>query len=140
MNRGIMNRGSMNRGSMIDGRRNKSPRRGYAMVLVLVFLALMLSLHAVVVRNLGAGLRIEKVRVLQQQRDEGSMEALARAVSLLETGLPPTDPYVCETIVSMSGGDRAFTVTYTTELDASVTISVAPTVPPAAPDPMPTSF
>ena len=58
-----------------------TPRRGYAMVLVLVFIALLLSIYSVAYRDVAAALRIETVRTLRQQRDEG--EAL-QAVAVMQ--------------------------------------------------------
>lgn len=93
----------------------RHPRSGFAMMLVLVFIVLFLGLLGVALRQTAAALRIESVRIMQIQRDEGSVHAVARALALLETGLPPTDPYVCGIDVNTSAGIRAFTVTFSTE-------------------------
>ncbi len=116
------------------------PRRGYAMVLVLVFIALMLSIYSVAYRHVAAALRIEHARTLQRQRDEGSVEALGRGLALLETGLPPSDPYVCGTTVSTSTGARAFTVSFAAEAANTWSVQARPTLPPEDPPPMPPSF
>ena len=63
--------------------RPTSARSGYAMMLVLVFIVLFLALLGVAYRQTAAALRIESVRSLQIQRDEGSIHALARALALL---------------------------------------------------------
>ena len=76
--------------------RNAIPvRRGYAMVIVLMFIVLFLAMLGVVCRELAGALRVESLHAIEVQRDEGSIQALARALALLETGLPPTNPYVC---------------------------------------------
>ena len=85
------------------------------MVLVLVFLALVLALFSVSQRHIAAALRIETVRTLQKQRDEGSLQALAHGLALLETGSPPSDPYVCADTMNTSTGARTFTVTFARE-------------------------
>ena len=117
-----------------------TPRRGYAMVLVLVFIALLLSIYSVAYRDVAAALRIETVRTLRQQRDEGSVEALARGLTLLETGLPPQDPYVCEVTIDTSTGERSFTVTFISTAGNNWSVHAAPTQPLENPDPMPASF
>ncbi len=119
---------------------SKRPQRGYAMVLVLVFIALLLTFYGVAYRHTAAALRIETTRTLQRQRDEGSVHALARGLALLETGFPPLDPYTCATSVDTSTGVRSFTVTFSSEVDGSWTVHAGPTSPPDAPEAMPESF
>lgn len=120
--------------------RARPPRRGYAMVLVLVFIALLLTFYSVAYRNVAAALRVETARSLQQQRDEGVIHALARAVALLETGSPPTDPYVCEATIGVPPDERHFTVTFATEGVNLWSVQAAPTEWPDSPEPMPPSF
>ena len=54
-------------------RRTPSNRDGYSLVIVAVFLALFFSMLAVASQNLTAGLRREKIQMLREQRDEGSL-------------------------------------------------------------------
>lgn len=110
------------------------------MVLVLVFIALFLCFYSVAHRRLAAALRMETARTLQQRRDEGSLQALARGLALLETGLPPTDPYVCAVTLQTSSGERSFTVTFASEGENLWSVHTAPTEWPDAPEPMPESF
>jgi hypothetical protein len=110
------------------------------MVLVLLFIALMLSMYSVSYRQLASALRIEHIRLLQSQRDEGSTKALARGLSLLETGLPPTDPFVCGVTIDTSVGQRSYTVTYSGEGANLWAVHVAPTQPMEDPPPMPEHF
>jgi len=120
--------------------RNRLPRRGYAMVLVMIFIALMLCMYSVAYRHVAAALRIETARTLLTQRDEGSVHALAKAVALLETGLPPSDPYVCAVIIGTSPNERSFTVTFASEGGNTWSVSAAPTQWPDEPQPMPQTF
>lgn len=87
------------------------------MVLVLVFVALVLTFYSVCHRHIGATLRSEEARALRRQLDEGSLRALARGLTLLETGDPPApapeNPYVCQTTIQTSTGEHDFTVTFT---------------------------
>lgn len=115
-------------------------RAGYAMLLVLLFLVLMFSLMALAYGQLGAALRLETARAQQTQRDEGSLQALAKGLALLETGLPPTDPYVCGVVVTTSTGTSSFTVTFTSEGGNNWSVHSAPTVVSENPQPMPSSF
>ena len=117
-------------------------RRGYAMVLVLVFIATLLCLHSVAYRHVAAALRIEKARVLQRDRDEGRIHALARGLRLLETGLPPSAAYACGVTIQTPTGQRAFTVTFTLEsAEENIWLVAAkPAGPFEDPPPMPAMF
>ena len=120
--------------------RTGTPRRGYAMVMALVFIALLLSIYSVAYRQVGAALRIETARILLRQRDEGSVQALARGLALLETGLPPQNPYTCAVTFDTSTGERSFTVTFSSAVANNWSVHAAPTQPPENPEPMPASF
>jgi hypothetical protein len=110
------------------------------MVLVLVFMVLMLSLAGVAYRQIGAALRVESVRAAQATRDEGSVQAVALALELLGTGLPPSNPYVCGATVITSTGPRAFTITMSSEIDGQWSVYSTPTAAGDNPDPMPETF
>ena len=120
--------------------RPTSARAGYAMMLVLVFIVLFLSLLAVGYRQTATALRIESVRSQATQRDEGSIQALALALALLETGNPPSDPYVCGATIDTSTGAHSYTVTFTSEGTNNWSVNSAPTLPSDNPQPMPSSF
>ena len=110
------------------------------MVLVLVFIALMLCFYSVAYRHVAAALRVETARTLQRQRDEGSIHAVARGVTLLETGLPPSNPYVCKATIGTPPDERSFTVTFTSEEEGIWSVHAAPTQWPDDPEPMPACF
>jgi hypothetical protein len=110
------------------------------MMLVLIFLVVLLTLLGVVFRRMAGLLRTETVHCVQIQRDEGSIHALGRALSLLETGLPPTSPYVCGVTLPTSSGPRAITVKFTQTGTATWTVHAAPTAPGQYPEPMPDTF
>jgi hypothetical protein len=107
---------------------------------VIVFLALMLALVAVCQRELATVLRLKRARALVEQRDQGAVHALARALQLLETGLPPGDPYVCATNLDTPIGTRSYTVTYTSAGTDQWHVEAAPTPDSEYPDPMPDTF
>src|SRR5262245_14958440 len=107
--------------------RTKSDRSGFAMMLVLVFITLFLVMLGVACRRTATALRLEEVRAKQTLRDEGSVHALARGVALLETGLPPSDPYICGVDIETSQGTRSYTVTFTDEGDGNWAVNSTPT-------------
>lgn len=110
------------------------------MLLMLVFIGLMLCFYGVAYRQVGAALRVETARTSQRQRDEGSIQALARGLALLETGLPPSAPYVCAVTLDTSTGARSFTVTFATEGPGAWSVHAAPTGPLEDPVAMPPTF
>ncbi len=110
------------------------------MLLVLVFITLVLSLYAVSYRYMATALRMETARTLQQQRDEGSVHALARGLALLETGLPPSESYACGVTISTSEGPLPFTAVFTLETEGIWSVKARPTSPIEYPPPMPDSF
>ena len=120
--------------------RKQAPRSGFAMMLVLVFIVLFLGLLGAALRQTSAALRIESVRILQIQRDEGSLHAVARGLALLETGLPPSDPYVCGIDINISTGMRAFTVTFVSEGAGQWSVQSVATPEGELPQSMPVSF
>jgi hypothetical protein len=116
------------------------PRHGYAMMLVVIAIVVLLLLYSVAYRHTAAALRVETARVQQLQRDEGTIHALARALALLETGLPPTDPYVCGVTITTSLGPSLFVVTFSSEGGPNWSVNARPPMLAEDPDPMPASF
>lgn len=109
-------------------------------MIVVVFVVLLLLLYSVAYRYTTSALRIETARTLQKERDEGTLQALARGLALLETGLPPSDPYVCGVTINTPTGPRSFTVTFASEGGDNWSVHSAPTLLGEDPDPMPSSF
>ena len=110
------------------------------MVLVMVFIALLLTFYSVAYRHVATAVRAEKVRAKQQQRDEGCIRAVARGLTLLETGVPPSDPYTCSTTVATPLGDCLFTVRFESEGTGVWVVRSYPTQWPDEPEPMPATF
>ena len=115
-------------------------RRGYAMVIVLVFIVLFFSLWSVAYRQTAAALRAESVQSNRVRRDEGTTQALARGLALLETGVPPSNPYVRGVTVNTSTGSRRFTVTFTTAGTNTWSVQAVPTAAGTNPATMPSMF
>jgi len=117
----------------------RSARRGYAMVVVLVFLALMLSMLAVSQRQLGSVLRMESSFVNADARGNRK-QAMGNALDILWTGAPPSDPYVCSTIVQTTLGPKSYTITYERQGGNHYQVRVEPTATGDDPPPLPSSF
>ena len=120
--------------------RTTSTRSGFAMMLVLVFIVLFLTMLGVTLRETATALRVETIRIRQVQRDEGSVHALARGLALLETGLPPSDPYICGVAIDTSTGTRFFTVTFASEGGDNWSVQSEATPAGYSPAPMPATF
>ena len=118
----------------------KTRRGGYAMLLVVGFLILFLALLGVAYSELAAAVRAQTVCALQIQRDEGSIHALAKGLALLETGLPPSNPYACGVTINTSTGPSSFTVIFTSTGTSSWSVNCVPTAPNDNPPPMPSTF
>jgi hypothetical protein len=110
------------------------------MVLVMVFIALLLTFYSVAYRHVAAAVRAEKVRTKQQQRDQGCIQAVARGLTLLETGLPPSNPYICATTVGTPPDDCLFTVRFESTVTDVWTVRAYPTEWPDNPPSMPSTF
>ena len=121
-------------------KRRLAKRSGYALMLVLMFIVLLLAFLMVAYRGVASAVRIESVRSAHVERDEGSIPALAKAVALLETGLPPGNLYVCGVTIATSAGQRAFTVTYTLVSGTTWSVHAAAAQPDENPPPMPATF
>ena len=67
--------------------KGRSNRRGYALMLVMVFVVLFAAILGVAWRRVGSALRIEHLSELRKQCDQGSVQVLAQAMRLLETHL-----------------------------------------------------
>jgi hypothetical protein len=109
-------------------------------MLVLVFVMLFLMLLGVTYRQMAMLLRAEAARTVQGDCSEGSTRALALALALLETGLPPAQPYVCGVTLATSRGPLPFTVIFTSGDGTTWRVSAAPSLPGEAAPSMPAVF
>jgi hypothetical protein len=110
------------------------------MLLVAGFLMVFLALLGLAYSQLAAALRVQTVCALQAQRDQGSIPALARGLALLETGSPPSEPYICAVTINTPTGPCSYTVTFASTGPNNWSVSSAPTVPSDNPVPMPNTF
>ena len=109
-------------------------------MLVVFFNLLFLALLGVAWRETASALRVQSVRDVQARCDQGTIPALAMAIELLETGSPPSDPYVCVASIDTADGLRDFTVTFTGEGENQWAIHAAATASGENPSPMPETF
>jgi len=75
---------------IICGSRSPRSRRGYALVTVMVFTTILSSWYMVSIQRTAGALRFQRLKTLQEIRDAGAVQALAKTLSLLETGFPST--------------------------------------------------
>jgi hypothetical protein len=92
-----------------------SRRRGFALMLVVMEMLLLLALWGVAYRQLASAMRL--VNVLAKTQPSGTPQLankpVARALILLETGDPPGDAYVCGVAIQGTGGPAYFLVSFT---------------------------
>jgi hypothetical protein len=101
-------------------------RSGYAMLAVLVFLAVSLIFIGVGQRRISSQLQLERARIEVEDFNEGPAQAMAKALKLLETGVPATTPYECGVSLSTSAGVRLFSVRFTQSGTNQWSVQVAP--------------
>jgi hypothetical protein len=117
-----------------------APRRAYAMILVVLFLVLFSAVLGVACCELAAVIRTVSLQAVQSDRDEGSLQAAALAVALLETGVPPTSPYVCVATIDTPTGPRPVRVTWTIGTGTTWSVCAAPAAPDEVLTPMPSTL
>jgi hypothetical protein len=112
----------------MTGIRPPHSRRGYTLTVVVISLLLLFAMWCFVSRTTSSLLRVETNRVLQQTRDQGTMNALGRAIQLLQYSKPSNSNNPSRTVftydvsVSLpntSGGCTStdYTVVYTARPD-----------------------
>jgi hypothetical protein len=102
-------------------------RRGYALLLVIVFLVLFLAMLGTAWRQVASVLRVETVRAVQTRRDQGCLLAAVKGIHYLEETATPSSPQV----FVVDGFSTPFTVTFTQDsVDPTLwTVKAVPTPP-----------
>jgi hypothetical protein len=67
--------------------RRRPNRHGYALMLVIIFVVLFTAILGVAWRRVASALRVEHASEVRKRCDEGSLQVLAKAMTLLETCL-----------------------------------------------------
>ena len=103
----------------------KSLRRqmGYTLGGTMVFLVLAALLWEGVVFQMAGYLRMEKALSQQQSGRQGCTRAAAWALALLETGVPPDDPYVCQ-MSPMQDSAKVYVATFRDEGGLRYAVSI----------------
>lgn len=85
------------------------------MLMVMVVLIAMLGMAAVHQRRLSAALRIEEAVVAAEARHRGPLFALAQALEVAETGVPPSSPalYGLQFVAAGDTQPQDYSVRYT---------------------------
>ena len=101
-----------------------SPRHtGHALVGTMCFLVLMMLLWLAAFSHLGSYMRVEKATQTRQARDGGCTREMAWGLTLLETGLPPTNPYSCRVV---PGNGQTYVIKFTSYVALRYSVSVRP--------------
>lgn len=78
-------------------------RRGYAMIMVILFLVLFMGLWGQATSQIASMIRIEEARMRRVKKDATlypAANSLARGFAALEVGFPPSTPYACTLVAS----------------------------------------
>lgn len=102
--------------------KNNGRHTGYALAGTMMCILIITIMWLGVVKQIGSYLRIEKSFQQQQDYYDGCICALSWGLTLLETGLPPANPYSCTVHVGRDGS-QLFVITFeeTTSLNYTVT-------------------
>jgi hypothetical protein len=84
--------------------RRSPKRRGYALLLVIIFSMMFLTLTGLAWRRMASAIRVFSVRTSRLSQDRGSLQVLAHALQRLEHGVPPTNTYECYDTVQVPLG------------------------------------
>ena len=102
-----------------------SRNSGHALFGTLVFLLLVMIIWLGVARQVATCIRIEKNFQAQKSYYDTCIRALSWGLSLLETGIPPSDPYSCKVLVG-ENNSQTFVVTFTKITDLNYTVTARP--------------
>jgi hypothetical protein len=93
----------------------RSNRRGYALMLVIVFVALFLTMLGLAWRQTSSLLRVETIRAIQSRRDRGCLLAAVRGIHYLEKCQAEAAVPEAAQAYYIDGFPNTFTVTFTLE-------------------------
>jgi len=91
--------------------KNRCRHNGYALAGTMMFLLIVMIMWLGVTRQIGIYLRMEKNFQSQRLYNDTTLRALSWGLSLLETGLPPSNPYSCRMQVGQDSL-QTFVVTF----------------------------
>lgn len=93
---------------------SRTPRRGYAMVLIMVFIVLVNLCLVLSYKHFDAAIRVQSVYRETKARDEGALLALAAGIAMLEKNTPQPDEFgfLCYGISFNASGEPQYKITY----------------------------
>jgi hypothetical protein len=91
----------------------------------MVFLVLMMLLSIAAFEHLSGYLRVEKACQVRHDRATGQTRALAWGLALLETDVPPSNPYSCR-VAPDSDPTRVFVITFSSTAPLEYSVSARP--------------
>jgi hypothetical protein len=100
-------------------------KSGYTLTGVIIFLVLVMLLWEGTLSQIGSYLRTEKAFRIRQTENDGFAHALAWAITLLETGLPPESNYSC-LMPSPTDSNDIFVATFINTAGIHYSIDVRP--------------
>ena len=92
--------------------RRRRGESGSALLAVAVMGLLAMGVFALAWRSTHDAIRVERFTVLVERRAASVQTAVAQGVDLLQTGLPPTDPYLCVATIVQADQTYACTVMF----------------------------
>jgi len=105
--------------------KNHCKKSGYTLTGVIIFLVFVMLLWEGTLSQIGSYLRTEKAFRIRQNQNDGFTHALAWALTLLETGLPPESNYSC-LISSPTDSNDIFVMTFINTAGIHYSIDVRP--------------
>jgi len=114
---------------------NKNKPDGFALVTVIVFIFLIMALIICLNKRMGMLYSVSEHEIHNEQAQDGKYIALARALSLLQTGLPPASPSSYSVKLIERTGAPEYAVTYKNESIDSWSVEVSPLSQPLPPLP-----
>ncbi len=100
-------------------------RRGHALIGTMIFLVLGMLLWTAAHHKIAGYLRVEKTHETREERSVNPKRAMAWSLALLETGLPPEDPYACRMVPNAETG-KTYVATFTAVDTLKYSISIRP--------------
>ncbi len=110
---------------MREKRRHHS--RGFALPAVVLFLMNAFGAWAVFFHSSSSVIRIEQARLERETRTSWDAPAIAMAMRLLQSGMPPSDPYSCKVALAQDSQTRFVLLTFEQTTLTRWTVTAAPT-------------
>ena len=121
-------------------RNRRHHRRGYVLPAVLLFLMISFGIWAVFFRSTASVVRIEQARVLRETRTVWDAPAVATGLRLLQTGLPPHDPYSCRVTLTNDSQTKYILLKFEKVAPVRWSITASPTTADDLSPDVPTTF